>query len=441
MNAEEKNIDFKTLSYLIGAGALAFLAGVFLSLVFLVTVSRELSASYQSVAATWVKACQHEMTARGELGLLQQEMEINSANLQKQGIYFVEVVSLSGLVLLHSDENMLGETISLTLNQSGALKGSSYQKLAGSGENARIMITAPLANYNQIWGALTIGLKPLKQHIWPLRCGSVSINSVVLLLLLDLALLLFCLFKAWHSFKNFRLSLLQRESELRKQELAAVSAGLAHEVKNSLNGISLNAQLLKEKLKEAGAGDGQIKKLERIEKEAAASGEMLASFLNYAGQSNFTLKEMNLTALINELGQFFQEAGEKDGTLVFFTADQALQSVMACENSLRHAVTNLMWNALQAVKGAPGAKVELSALQKGGEILLSVKDNGPGIPKDKIEKIFEVFYTTKKSGIGLGLAVARKAALDHGGSLELKDAKEGCFFLLRIPFLKKENNE
>lgn len=433
MSAEERTYDLKTWFFLLSAGALAFLAGLLAGLFFLVAVARELGASYQATAATWVKACQHEMTARGELGMLQQEMELNSASLEKQGIVFVEVVSLSGLVLLHSDESMLGETVSLTLNQSGALKGASYQKLSGSGENARIMITLPLANYNQIWGALTIGLKPSRRHVWPLRCGGFRKGAVAALLLLDLALLVFCLAEAGRASRKVRGDILRRESELRKRELAAVSAGLAHEVKNSLNGINLNAQLLKENLKESGASESQLRKLERIEREAAASGEMLASFLNYAGASNFELKEMNLTALVNELGQFFQEAGAKEGTEVAFAADQALQAVRACEDSLRHALTNLMWNALQAVKGREGAKVVLTAAQKGGEIILSVRDNGPGIPKEKREQIFEPFYTTKKSGIGLGLAVARKAALDHGGALELADAGEGCFFVLRFP--------
>ncbi|MBR5623738.1 HAMP domain-containing histidine kinase [bacterium] len=441
MTAEGKNLYWKTVFYLGLSGLLAFLAGVLLSFVFLTAVARELNASYAATAATWVKACQHEMTTRGELGLLQQEMEINGASLQRQGITFVEVVSLSGLVILHSDENMLGETVPLTLSQSGALKGENYQKIAGSGDQTRIMITAPLANYDQIWGALTISLKPRKEHIWPLRIGLVKRSHIFLTLCADLLLFLFCIFKILRNSKSARENLLKRENDLRKQELAAVSAGLAHEVKNSLNGITLNSQLLYESLKESGARESQLRKLERIEKEAAASGEMLAAFLNYAGQSNFTLKEMNLTALVNELGQFFQEAGGKDGVEVVFSAGENLRSVRACESSLRHALTNLMWNALEAVKGAPGAKVELSALQKGGEILLSVRDNGPGIPQDKREKIFEAFYTTKKSGVGLGLAVAKKAALEHGGRLELADTPEGCLFVLRFPLKQKDENE
>ncbi|MBR5902249.1 HAMP domain-containing histidine kinase, partial [bacterium] len=355
-------------------------------------------------------------------------------------ITFVEVVSLSGLVLLHSDEDMLGETVPLTLSQSGALRGENYKKIAGSGEQTRIMITAPLVNYDQIWGALTISLKPRKAHVWPLRIGMVKRSYVVFLLLLDLALLVICLGMILRSSRSAREDLIQRENDLRKQELAAVSAGLAHEVKNSLNGITLNAQLLRESLGE-GARESQLRKLERIEREAAASGRMLAAFLNYAGQSDFVLKEMNLAALVNELGQFFQEAGGKDSTEVVFSAGENLRSVMACENSLRHALTNLMWNALEAVKGRPGARVELAALQKGGEIAISVRDNGPGIPQDKKVKIFEAFYTTKKNGVGLGLAVAKKAALEHGGRLELADTREGCLFVLRFPLRQKDENE
>ena len=438
MSAEGRTFHWKTLFYLGLAGLLAFLAGILLSFVFLTAVARELESGYAATAATWAKACQHEMTTRGELGLLQQEMEINGASLQRQGITFVEVVSLSGLVLLHSDEDMLGETVPLTLSQSGALKGESFRKIAGSGDQTRIMITTPLVNYDQIWGALTISLKPRKEHIWPLRAGMIKRSSVLWLLSADILLFLFCLYMTAASSRNARNDLIRRENDLRKRELAAVSAGWALEVKNSLNGITLNAQLLKESLKESGARESQVRKLERIEKEALSSGEMLAAFLNYAGQSNFVRKEMNLAALINELGQFFQEAGGKDSVEVAFSAGENLRSVMACENSLRHALTNLMWNALEAVKGRVGAKVELTAVQKGGEIVISVRDNGPGIPRDLRGKIFEAFYTTKKSGAGLGLAVAKKAALEHGGRLELAETKEGCQFVLSFPYETEE---
>ena len=120
----------KTRSYLLpylgGLFLTSFALGLVLACFLLVSVSREIALSYRNIAQTWVKACQHEMTARGELGLLQQEMELNSAVLEKQGIYLVEVISMSGLILLHSDENLVGETANLTLNLKGALHGGSY---------------------------------------------------------------------------------------------------------------------------------------------------------------------------------------------------------------------------------------------------------------------------------------------------------------------------
>ena len=434
----------KTRSYLLpylgGLFLTSFALGLVLACFFLVSVSREIALSYRNIAQTWVKACQHEMTARGELGLLQQEMELNSAVLERQGIYLVEVISMSGLILLHSDENLVGETANLTLNLKGALHGGSYQRLTGSGDNLRIVLTEPLANYNQIWGALSISLKPEKKHVWPLRFGTISKKLLLILMVVDVLLLLFFLFKTLQSGKSALEELRKKEDSIRQDQLATVGAGLAHEVKNSLNGINLNAQLLKESLNDSGASESQIKKLERIEREARSSGEMLATFLSYAKSGEFSPKEVNLRSLINELGQFFREAGEKGNVKVSYSSENAPQSVIADESSLRHAVTNLMWNAVQAVSQAGGGTVVLTGAAKGGSVEISVQDDGPGIPEDRKEKIFDAFYTTKEKGAGLGLAVAKKSALSHGGKLELKDTKKGCLFVLSFPLKEGKND-
>ena len=71
---------------------------------------------------------------------------------------------------------------------------------------------------------------------------------------------------------------------------------------------------------------------------------------------------------------------------------------------------------------------------------ISVEDDGPGIPAEERDRIFEAFYTTKEKGAGLGLAVAKKAAVAHGGRLELKDAPKGCRFVLSFP-LKESRND
>lgn len=429
--------DGKTTSglfwYLPGAILASLLLGVILSLFFLVSVSREIGANYRNVALTWVKACQHEMSARGELGLLQQEMELNSASLKRQGIEFVEVVSHTGLILMHSDEDMVGETLNLTLNLAGALKGASNQRLTGLGSQTRVVITEPLSNYDQIWGALVMGLSPEKKHVLPLRLGAFPPSLLFLLLALDILLLIFFVWKTASASESALSDLRKKEDTLRDDQLATVGAGLAHEVKNALNGISLNAQLLREDLREDGADEKRLRKLERIEKEASSSGEMLAAFLNYTKNTDFSPKEMNPGALIKEIGQYFKEAGERQNAEVAYFADELPQSILADENSLRHAVTNLMWNAVQAVSGEGGGHVVLKGERRGKTIAISVQDDGPGIPREKKDKIFEAFYTTKEKGAGLGLAVARKAAREHGGKLELRDCEKGCLFVLSIP--------
>ncbi|MBO7543733.1 HAMP domain-containing histidine kinase [bacterium] len=440
MKSERGNIRSSLFLHLGGLFLSSFLLGILLSAFFLVSVAREIASSYRNVALNWVKACQHEMTARGELGLLQQEMELNKAALERQGINMVEVISMSGLILLHSDDDLVGETADLTLNFRGALKGGSYQRLTGSGEDFRITLTEPLINYNQVWGALNISLKPEKKHVWPLRFGTVPKRLLFVLTAVDILLILLFLFKTLQSGKSALEELSKKEDSIRQDQLATVGAGLAHEVKNSLNGINMNAQLLKESLLASGASERQIQKLERIEREALSSGEMLAAFLSYAKSGDFSPKEVNLRSLINELGQFFTEAGEKENVRVSYSSENAPQSLLADEGSLRHAITNLMWNAVQAVSQSGGGNVALKGAAKGGMVEISVEDDGPGIPAEERDRIFQAFYTTKEKGAGLGLAVAKKAAVAHGGRLELKDAPKGCRFVLSFP-LKESRND
>ncbi len=440
MQKEAGKTNSNLLPCLGGLFLASFALGLILSSFFLVSISGEIALSYRNIAQTWVKACQHEMDARGELGLLQQEMELNPSALERQGVYLVEVISMSGLILLHSDENLVGETANLTLNLKGALKGGSYQRLTGSGDSFRIVLTFPLVNYNQIWGALNISLKPKKKHVWPLRFGTVPKKFLLALMIADVLLLLLFVFKTLQ-IKNSAIEELRRkEDSIRQDQLATVGAGLAHEVKNSLNGINLNAQLLRESLRDGGATESQFKKLERIEREARSSGEMLAAFLSYAKSGDFAPKEVNLRALIMELGQFFTEVGEKENVRVSYSSDGAPQSVLADEGSLRHAITNLMWNAVQSVSQNGGGNVALKGAAKGGTVEISVEDDGPGIPKEKREKVFEAFYTTKEKGAGLGLAVAKKAAQSHGGRLELKDTPKGCLFVLSFPLKESKND-
>ena len=411
---------------------LSLALGLTLSGFFVTKVSREVLGRYREVAASLSRTCAREMSVRGELGWLQQEMAVSTAGLEKQGVVSLQVVSQTGLVLLHSDEAMVGENGGLTLNQKAALKGQSRCALLGS-HPALLAVTVPVNTYNQIWGALSVTLRPAPEHLLPLRFALLS-NAfwLVLSFFLFLLLLLFCFYGFYRSKEE--MSRRFKEEDLRtSRQIEAVGAGLAHELKNALNGISLNVQLLRDNLETEGVGKGATRKLERVEREAKSAGEMLQAFLNFARQPEFAPREINLGALLKEIYAFFREAGLREGVAVNLKLQEDFSSVMADEGLLRHAVTNLLWNALQS-----GAKnIELACALEGAFLKISVSDDGPGVSKENREKIFEAFYTTREKGAGLGLAMAKKAARAHGGDLSLEDSLHGALFVFKIPRRKK----
>jgi signal transduction histidine kinase len=101
---------------------------------------------------------------------------------------------------------------------------------------------------------------------------------------------------------------------------------------------------------------------------------------------------------------------------------------------LRHALLNLLSNAGEAVAGAGGGAVRFTCAAEGGELRFEVRDDGPGIPPERMEEIFVPFFTTKEGGAGIGLALARQIALAHGGRLTASpNGGRGMTFTLSIP--------
>ncbi len=120
-------------------------------------------------------------------------------------------------------------------------------------------------------------------------------------------------------------------------------------------------------------------------------------------------------------------------TILATHCDTAAMSIMANKEALKGALLNLVSNAEQARKN--DAAIELAARRYGERVLISVKDNGPGIPSHCIGRLFEPFYTTRPEGTGLGLAVVQAVARSHDGSVSVDTCDTGSCFTLDLPAL------
>lgn len=217
--------------------------------------------------------------------------------------------------------------------------------------------------------------------------------------------------------------------------LGALAAGLAHEIRNPLNSLSLNMQLLEEDLPpEDGAGDRR-RLLSITRSEIGRLDRLVSDFLAYARPRPLRREPWPAGGLLEEARALLApEVRGRGGELT--VEDATRGAVVAVDpEQIAQLLLNLVQNALHAADGTGRApRVQLGARLAGGDVVLDVSDNGPGVPAEEREKVFELFYSTRKGGTGLGLAIARRIARAHGGDLGVGAAEGGgAVFSVRLP--------
>lgn len=235
----------------------------------------------------------------------------------------------------------------------------------------------------------------------------------------------------------------------RLAEIGGMTGGLAHEIKNPLSTIGLNAQLLKEELEEIQGDEDRrgrmTRRLDALKREVERLRGILQDFLEYAGELRLDLKPLNVSALVDELGDFFAPQADKAG--VRMRIDLASDPLNAEVDGprLKQAVLNLMLNAVQAMGSVhDGGQIRSKELilrtsrQMDADgramALIQVIDTGPGISAEAMAKIFQPYFTTKAGGTGLGLPTSRRIVEAHHGRMDLQsEPGRGTDFQIRIP--------
>jgi signal transduction histidine kinase len=226
----------------------------------------------------------------------------------------------------------------------------------------------------------------------------------------------------------------------RLAELGALTAGLAHEIKNPLSTVQLNLQLLREDLSPRDLGDvlhhRLTSRLGTVQRETSRLREILDDFLRYAGRIEIEPRPVDLHLMLEELVDFFapQAQLQKVQLRVKPPEDsQAPLKVQLDERLIKQAVLNLMINALQAMPER-GGEVILAARRDGSRVKIEVTDTGNGIPPDALAQIFDAYYSTKKGGTGLGLAITKRIAEEHGGRVYASsEVGKGSLFTIEVP--------
>jgi signal transduction histidine kinase len=216
--------------------------------------------------------------------------------------------------------------------------------------------------------------------------------------------------------------------ESRDRQLKLMLAGVAHEVRNPIGGISLFSGLIAEDLK-AGAHTEAASHVALIQREVAYLQRIVEDFLAFAREQPLARAPVASPDLLSGSADLLSADAAARQVTLRVEAEPAL--LEADGSLLTAALVNLVKNAVQA--SPPGGEVTVTGHVRGTHYVIRVEDAGTGIPEPERESIFEPFFTTREKGTGLGLPLARKIARAHGGELRLDTASAHTTFELTLP--------
>lgn len=224
------------------------------------------------------------------------------------------------------------------------------------------------------------------------------------------------------------------ESE-RMAYIGTLAAGLAHEIRNPLNSLNLNMQMLEEDLEPRDSHSGTGKLLSITRSELGRLEHLVTDFLAYARPRPPELETVAAIELLRRLEAVLRGQA-RDRNAEIRVEDPSRGAWVAVDvQQINQLLLNLAHNALSATEESPRAPlIVLRARAASGRVGLEVEDNGVGIPAGELNKVFDVFYSTRRGGTGLGLPIARRIARSHDGDLEVTSAPgQGTCFRLWLP--------
>ncbi|WP_308984412.1 ATP-binding protein [Thalassobacterium sedimentorum] len=218
-------------------------------------------------------------------------------------------------------------------------------------------------------------------------------------------------------------------------QLGQISASIAHEINQPLGSILSNAESALMHLDALNVPNQELREiLAEIKSEDRRATRVVENIRAMLGGYSESKAPVNLLQVIDEAGCMVQgEARRRGIDLCLPPSDICLCTVVGERVLLVQVLLNLIFNAMDAVESLPASQrlvvVDCDAITDSNQICVSVSDYGRGIPPNEIAELFEFYYSTKKKGMGLGLAISRYIIEDHRGRISVGNLKEGgaCF--------------
>lgn len=222
------------------------------------------------------------------------------------------------------------------------------------------------------------------------------------------------------------------ELSRRVMAVGRLTAGVAHEVKNPLNAMTIHLELLKQKMASGAPDSATAPHVDVIAREIRRLDDVVQGFLKFARPEELTLKPVQPGPLISEVLKIIEpEARALNVALEISCSDGA--SIDGDSTMLRQALMNLARNAIQAMPA--GGRLRMTcAAPRDGRVELRVEDTGIGIPPENLAKIFDLYFTTKDAGTGIGLSLVYRTVQLHHGDIDVESTPgKGTAFIIKLP--------
>jgi signal transduction histidine kinase len=209
-----------------------------------------------------------------------------------------------------------------------------------------------------------------------------------------------------------------------------LTRGVAHEVKNPINAIVLHLQLLRNKL--AKQEPDTRRHMDIIDAEIRRLDRVVQTLIDFTRPRDIHLEEVDLRRLMEDVAQLAAPDAEQHGVTIRRQMPERRLPVKVDIDLMKQALLNVVINGVQAMP--EGGFLTISARRENNMMIAEIRDEGKGIPQDMREKIFELYFTTKKDGSGIGLAQTYQILQWHYGTVDFESSEEsGTVFHFYLP--------
>jgi signal transduction histidine kinase len=228
----------------------------------------------------------------------------------------------------------------------------------------------------------------------------------------------------------------EERKQLRRQyaEIATLAGGLAHEIKNPLSTISMLMEVMSEDVRDGDSPrDRRMHtRIQTVQRECRRLEETLDAFLQFARLGELDASLGDLNDVVREFVDFYLPEAQDHHVELSPHLGSDLPPVRIDKSLFRQVLLNLALNAQQAMPS--GGLIELQTWTRDGKVCLSIIDNGSGISEATRAKMFEVFFSTKPNGSGLGLPTVRRIVEAHHGEISCEsEPGRGTRFTISLP--------